>query len=262
MKIIIWIILIAGQINSYSQQEFKGIVNYGHKKSLGMGTPIGIDYNAQLVFNAFLATYTYNKDDLEGGHVNEMKSIRKNEKQAFIVGKKTTEIGLAYHMDRDTDLFKNRDIGYFYVKDSIPKMKWEIHDDTKKIGDFQCSKATTNFRGRDYTAWFSTDIPLPYGPWKLHGLPGLILEAYDTHKEIFFYFKSIEYPTSQDIDIFIPEPESEGKDWISSEKFKSEMIKRYEKAIISGRMFSEQSSAPTKSKKKMPMKNLFIEVFD
>ena len=36
---------------------------------------------------------------------------------------------------------------------------------------------------------------VPFGPWKLHGLPGLILEAYDTNKFISWYFKSVEYPT-------------------------------------------------------------------
>lgn len=56
---------------------------------------------------------------------------------------------------------------------------WKILNETKKIGNFICQKATAAFKGNNYIAWFSTDIPVPFGPWKLHGLPGLILECND-----------------------------------------------------------------------------------
>ena len=74
-------------------------------------------------------------------------------------------------------------------------MNWKIEKETKKLGKFNCKKATTSFRGRNYTAWFTTEIAVPFGPWKLNGLPGLILEAYDTNKSVYWYFKSVEYPT-------------------------------------------------------------------
>ncbi|MFT4031194.1 MAG: GLPGLI family protein [Siphonobacter sp.] len=64
----------------------------------------------------------------------------------------------------------------------------------KKIGSFPTQKATARFRGRNYTAWFCSEIPISDGPWKLNGLPGLILEAYDDTGEVKFIFKDIEIP--------------------------------------------------------------------
>ncbi len=65
------------------------------------------------------------------------------------------------------------------VKDEIPEIKWNILKETKVILGYNCTKAEGTFRGRDYTVWFTTEIPMQAGPWKLRGLPGAILEAND-----------------------------------------------------------------------------------
>lgn len=65
---------------------------------------------------------------------------------------------------------------YFY--DETPgEWDWEISDSTKTVLGYECVKASTDFHGRKWTAWFSPEIPVSDGPWKLAGLPGLILEA-------------------------------------------------------------------------------------
>ena len=48
------------------------------------------------------------------------------------------------------------------------------------MASYSCQKATLNFRGRDYVACFTTDVPISDGPWKFTGLPGLILKIEDT----------------------------------------------------------------------------------
>ncbi|MDI3526629.1 MAG: hypothetical protein PWR03_812 [Tenuifilum sp.] len=81
---------------------------------------------------------------------------------------------------------KNLHQPYFYLSEDLGKISWKIESETKKIGRFRCQKASCSFRGREYTVWFTPEIPISYGPWKLNGLPGLILEATDSKNEIEF----------------------------------------------------------------------------
>jgi GLPGLI family protein len=78
-----------------------------------------------------------------------------------------------------------------YSEDIHPQ-KWEIHDDTLTVAGYLCQKAICLFGGRNYTAWFTSDIPINNGPWKFGGLPGLILKVYDNDKLYVFECISIE----------------------------------------------------------------------
>ena len=62
------------------------------------------------------------------------------------------------------------------------KFDWKISNEKQKIGSYNTQKATTEFGGRKWTAWFTTDIPLQDGPYKFHGLPGLIVKIEDDAK--------------------------------------------------------------------------------
>jgi GLPGLI family protein len=83
-------------------------------------------------------------------------------------------------------------INTYLIEDALSVINWKISGDTASFGGMHCQKATANFKGRDYTAWFCADMPFHAGPWKLNGLPGVILEAYDTKKEVVFKFDGIE----------------------------------------------------------------------
>lgn len=56
---------------------------------------------------------------------------------------------------------------------------WKLVNETKVINSINCKKAEVNYKGRDWIAWYSTEIPFPYGPYKFSGLPGLIVKIAD-----------------------------------------------------------------------------------
>lgn len=102
-----------------------------------------------------------------------------------------------------TKTIKDREASKMYNSVFIPKtdffytqeldiFDWEIHPETKIIKDYKVQKATTSFAGRDYIAWFTTEISVSDGPYKFNGLPGLILEIADTGNDYVFSFIGLE----------------------------------------------------------------------
>ena len=67
------------------------------------------------------------------------------------------------------------ELGHYDEK--MDEQNWEISDSTKVILGYECILAETDYHGRHWKAWFAPEIPIPDGPWKLCGLPGLILSA-------------------------------------------------------------------------------------
>lgn len=75
----------------------------------------------------------------------------------------------------------------FRITEPLEQPQWDIiADSTKQILNYDCQMARCKFKGRTWTAWFAADIPLDNGPWKLCGLPGLILRAYDSKQQYIF----------------------------------------------------------------------------
>ena len=109
---------------------------------------------------------------------------------------------------RKDNYFKNGSFHKCRVYEPTGSIKWIITDETKTVGIFEAVKATTDFRGRNYTAWFAPDLPVGIGPWIFHGLPGLILELYDDDMHVQFYMSSIKIPYELEEPII---PPREGK---------------------------------------------------
>jgi GLPGLI family protein len=95
-------------------------------------------------------------------------------------------------------------MGNYLIETPAEQINWTIEPDTRNFNDLVCQKATARFKGRNYTAWFCSQLPYSNGPWKLGGLPGLILEAYDDQKEVVFAFESFEDVSQRQMAIKTP----------------------------------------------------------
>ena len=67
----------------------------------------------------------------------------------------------------------------------IPKWTY-MPEDVDTIMGYHCHVAICNYEGRDWKVYYTNDIPIPYGPWKLNGVKGLVLKAVDTENNFIF----------------------------------------------------------------------------
>ena len=127
------------------------------------------------------------------------------------------------------------------------KPVWKILPEREKIGEFSTQKAETEMYGRKWTAWFSSDIPIQDGPYKFHGLPGLMLKLSDKSNSHIFELKGItknlkKKPLKSDPRIIAPAEVAINQ-------------KQYQK------IFLELRNDPTKTLRELMTQNDAIRVF-
>lgn len=69
--------------------------------------------------------------------------------------------------------------------------KWKLINKDTLISGYSCKKAVINSLGRDWTAWYTTEIPVAFGPYKFNGLPGLIMKISDSEGTFNFFINEI-----------------------------------------------------------------------
>lgn len=74
----------------------------------------------------------------------------------------------------------------FIYSEPIAKKNWTLEEGDTTILGYACKKASCTFRHRSWTVWYALDLPFSEGPWKLDGLPGMILKAEDTKRQFLF----------------------------------------------------------------------------
>jgi GLPGLI family protein len=176
-------------------------------------------FNATLIFNEQISKFIFNKKQQN----NEIIEKKGKEDKTIINIKINDTISNSIINDL------NKKEIYNITKEEIifeenNSQNWNLVDEEKNIGNLKCKKATCSFRGRDYIAWFSDEVPLPFGPWKFNGLPGLIIEISDKANEVFFSLININIPYNTEIKNIKEEDKK-----ISRDDFKKKVEKKLKK---------------------------------
>lgn len=100
---------------------------------------------------------------------------------------------IEYTVEKDfktqKSVFKQRIGRDIYAYEEDRTFDWKILPETLIIGNYKAQKATTSFAGRNWNAWFTTDVPFQDGPYKFSGLPGLIVKVEDEAGDYSFDLK-------------------------------------------------------------------------
>jgi len=147
--------------------------------------------DGELIFDERSSLFT---DGKEGQKMEEVRKYDDNGNLTFIRKAGLTTVRTVFY----SDFTNGKTVQWlpiqgrsFIISDTLRTPEWRLLDETKEINGMKCQKAMARVYGREYEAWFSAAIPLPYGPWKLNGLPGLIVEAHSTDGAIDFELEEI-----------------------------------------------------------------------
>ena len=147
--------------------------------------------------------------------------------------------------------FTTYHVDWFKYSEPIPALQWKIEGKDSVIAGYHCQAATASLRGRRWRAWFTLDIPVSDGPWKLCGLPGLILRATDEQG----YF---DFDCTGVASIEIPPIELAKNNYVSctpKEAFKMEQERRENPLAFFNRQFGGQQQFPDELVRKADRSN-------
>lgn len=202
---LIWAFSILIFIKAQSQNTGAIIYQFKHQKDTT--TPMFYEEEMILYFsakNTAYKSYTAIKQDsiikshieknLQSGGRIHLGRIKPTTKQNYYRDFKSEKVFVESRIGEDNYLYE----------DTLRPITWQLLNDEKLIGGFRCKAAKTNYFGRNYIVWYSIDFPIQGGPWKLYGLPGLILQATDERNQVSFEFIGILQVSLSDEEISPP----------------------------------------------------------
>lgn len=124
---------------------------------------------------------------------------------------------------------------FYIASEALPKIDWKIENEIKELLGYNVQKATCNFRGRNYIAWFTPEINIPDGPWKFNGLPGLILEI--SSNDSFIKFEAFQITLNKKgenvQDLFVKYPKVQQLTKVKRDELEKKNIEKQVKYIKS-----------------------------
>ncbi len=72
------------------------------------------------------------------------------------------------------------------------QLEWHISNEAAEMNGYSCQKATTSYGGRNFTAWFTTEVAVKDGPYVFAGLPGLVVQVADEAEEHVWNLNSLQ----------------------------------------------------------------------
>lgn len=195
-------LLLCFNVFGQNKTNYFGSIMYEQITNFGLE----IIENYQLDFTekwSFNKEVNINKKEAYKTSINDDNGVS----QIYVSGRKNATP--KYFFNKKSEFFfrDNFENNIFVVAEEKKFPKWEFINETKKIGKFNCEKAKVIFRGRTYFAWYTPDIPLPFGPWKARGLPGLILEFYEENNVFQIRAKKIMFNDKASNNISLPTEE-------------------------------------------------------
>jgi GLPGLI family protein len=152
------------------------------------------DQKILLISNSTQHFYSYYSRLVDSAHTIDskgMKSFKILQLPAGVCAERY-DIYRNYPVGKQTTIENISNFQMFVYKEDLKAPIWSIAEDTMTIFNYLCHKAVCFYYGRTWEAWFALDIPLSAGPWKLYGLPGLILKANDDRQHYVFECNGIE----------------------------------------------------------------------
>lgn len=169
--------------------------------TLDIGPKVSLYYDATRIKRDSIFSGMMNST-LDPSNIKSI-SVLKDQDPSILDGKSGTNFQ-SNHRGETTKLYKKRQdkeiimtdrnegLQRYKCTEKNVSQQWNITSDTLTVLGYLCQKATTSFRGRNYEVWFAPEIPVNDGPWKLYGLPGLILKVTDSDHLFSFEIVGLE----------------------------------------------------------------------
>lgn len=199
-----------------------------------------VPYPAILQYNGGKSLFTIQFSKVGDDYETLMKQIEsdtckicQNNKMIVLKG-----IDQKYFRNENNEFILERASGgkFIYAKDSV-NLSWELGNKKDTILGFPCQNAFTEIRGRKYEVFYTQQIPLPLGPWKLYGLPGMILKAQPLYyKKYSFEATAVVLNPSKELVLINDYTKIPEKDILTWEEFEKTLVERKlnkQKSIIS-----------------------------